>query len=55
MSLGLRKYILSDAKVEVTNDVQIVGGGRKRLSVFPYRKQLFVSRLTPHFGNSVFE
>jgi len=30
-----------------TNDVQIVGGGRKRLSVVPYRKQLFVSRLTP--------
>jgi len=30
-----------------TNDVQIVGGGRKRLSIIPYRKQLFVSRLTP--------
>jgi len=30
-----------------TNDVQIAGGGRKRLSVVPYSKQLFVSRLTP--------
>jgi len=30
-----------------TNDVQIVGGGSQRLSVVPYRKQLFVSRLTP--------
>jgi len=30
-----------------TNDVQIVGGGRKRLSVVPFRKQLFMSRLTP--------
>jgi len=27
-----------------TNDVQIAGGGRKSLSVVPYRKQLFVSR-----------
>jgi len=30
-----------------TNDVQIAGGGRKSLSVVPYRKQLFVPRLTP--------
>jgi len=30
-----------------TNEVQIVGEERKRLSVVPYRKQLFVSRLTP--------
>jgi len=30
-----------------TNDVQVAGGGRKSLSVVPYRKQLFVSRLTP--------
>jgi len=29
------------------NDVQIAGGGRKSLSVVPYRKQLFVSCLTP--------
>jgi len=33
--------------VNQTNDVQVAGGGRKRLSVVPYRKQLFVSRLTP--------
>jgi len=31
----------------LTNDVQIAGDGRRRLSVVPYRKQLFVSRLTP--------
>jgi len=30
-----------------TNDVQIAGGGRKSLSVVPYRKQLFVPHLTP--------
>jgi len=30
-----------------TNNVQIRGGGRKRLLVVPYRKQLFESRLTP--------
>jgi len=30
-----------------TNDVQIAGGGGKSISVVPYRKQLFVSRLTP--------
>jgi len=30
-----------------TNDVQIANGGRKSLSVVPYRKQIFVSRLTP--------
>jgi len=30
-----------------TNDVQIAGGGRKSLSVVPYRKQLSVSSLTP--------
>jgi len=30
-----------------TGDVQIAGGGKKSLSVVPYRKQLFVSRLTP--------
>jgi len=30
-----------------TNDVHIAGGGRKSLSVVPYRRQLFVSRLTP--------
>jgi len=30
-----------------TKYVPIVDGGRKRLSVVPYRKQLFVSRLAP--------
>jgi len=31
----------------LTSIVQIVGDGRMRLSFVPYRKQLFVSRLTP--------
>jgi len=31
----------------LTNDIQILGDGRKRVSVITYRKQLFVSRLTP--------
>jgi len=39
-----------------TNDVQIAGGGRKSLSVVPYRKQLLVSRLTPETASAdVFE
>jgi len=44
---GSNKTELSVLTGEVNSIVYIVCGGRKRLSVVPYKKQLFVSRLTP--------